>query len=223
MVQVSAREDVGTAVETPAPWLDVWPVKLPVALAVVQFPEECPLTDELLIQLGELNTYWQFERTAAGGLQMSFAVGGVGGELEGELGRQLANWCDQRGIGRFYSVATGFNLPNGAMRMADGAWVSDERLEGLTPAERRSLLHRCPDFVFEVHSPSQVLGDQQAKMEEWLANGVRLGMLVSPDERLVFVYRPGRDPERHEHPQRLSAEPELAGFSVDFAKAWALI
>ena len=213
-----------TAVEAPAAWLGAWPVVLPVELPVVQFPAECPLTDELLIQLGELNTYWQFERTATGGLQMTFAVGGVGGELEAELGRQLANWCQESSMGRVYSASTGFNLPNGAMRMADGAWVSDERLAALTPEERRSLLRLCPDFVFEVQSPSQVArGDQQAKMEEWLANGVRLGMLVSPDERLVFVYRPGRDPERHEQPQSLSAEPELAGFSVDFAKAWALI
>ena len=219
MVQVSAREDVETAVEAPAALPDVWPV----ALAVVQFPEECPLTDELLIQLGDLNTHWQFERTAAGGLQMSFAVGGVGGELEAELTRQLANWCDQRGMGRVYNATTGFNLTNGAMRMADGAWVSDERLVALTPAQRRGLLGLCPDFVFEVRSPSQRLEDQQAKMEEWLENGVRVGMLVSPEERLVFVYRPGRDPERHEHPQSLSAEPELAGFSVDFAKTWALI
>ena len=81
MVQVSAREDVEAAVKAPANWLDDWPV----ALAVVQFPEECPLTDELLIQLGDLNTHWQFERTAAGGLQMSFAVGGVGGETRGRI------------------------------------------------------------------------------------------------------------------------------------------
>ena len=126
-------------------------------------------------------------------------------------------------MGRVYNATTGFNLPNGAMRMADGAWVSDERLAELTSEQRRGLLELCPDFVFEVRSPSQRLEDQQAKMEEWLENGVRVGMLVSPDERLVFVYRPGRDPERHEHPGSLSAEPELAGFSVDFAKAWALI
>ena len=219
MVQLRARADVKAAIHAPGVWLDDWPV----ALAVVQFPEECPLTDELLIQLGELNTHWQFERTAAGGLQMTFAVGGTGGELEAELGRQLGNWCDQTRRGRFYSVATGFNLTNGAMRMADGAWVSDERLAELTPEQRRGLLGLCPDFVFEVRSPSQRLEDQQAKMVEWLENGVRVGMLVSPDERLVFVYRPGRDPERHEHPQSLSAEPELAGFSVDFAKTWALI
>ena len=219
MVQLRTRADVEAGVKAPAIWLDDWPV----ALAVVQFPEECPLTDELLIQLGDLNTYWQFERTATGGLQMTFAVGGTGGELEAELTRQLANWRQESGMGRVYSVATGFNLPNGAMRMADGAWVSDERLAALTPEQRHGLLRLCPDFVFEVRSPSQRLEDQQAKMEEWLENGVRVGMLVSPDERLVFVYRPGRDPERHEHPQRLSAEPELAGFSVDFAEAWALI
>ena len=68
MVQLRARADVrGSDPKLPGVWLDDWPV----ALAVVQFPEECPLTDELLMQLGELNTYWQFERTATGGLQMS--------------------------------------------------------------------------------------------------------------------------------------------------------
>ena len=207
MVQLKARADVQAAVETPAAWPGAWPDVLPIELPVVQFPEECPLTDELLMQLGDLNTHWLFERTATGGLQMSFAVGGVGGELEAELTRQLANWCDQRGIGRVYNASTGFNLPSGAQRMADGAWVSDERLVGLTPEERRLPLRRCPDFVFEVQSPTQSIEAQQAKMEEWLENGVRLGMLVSPDERIVFVYRPGRDPERHEHPGACRPSP----------------
>ena len=73
MVQLKSPADVTAAVEAPATrpniWLDFWPLEL----AVVQFPDEYPLTDELLIQLGDLNTHWQFERTAAGGLQMSFA------------------------------------------------------------------------------------------------------------------------------------------------------
>ena len=52
MVQLKARADVQAAVETPAAWPGAWPDVLPIELPVVQFPEECPLTDELLMQLG---------------------------------------------------------------------------------------------------------------------------------------------------------------------------
>ena len=190
---------------------------------VLRFPEGCALTDELLLGLSALNGSWRFERDAEGALVMNFAAGGESSEAESEIGMQLRVWWRGHRSGRVYSSSGGIRRADGSVRMPDAAWVSAERLGQPTRGERRGLLTAAPDFVVEVRSPSQGLEEQQGKLEEWMAFGVRLGVLVDPDDRLVFVYRPGRAVERLVRPSAWSAEPELAGFVIDFDEVWALI
>ena len=75
----------------------------------------------------------------------------------------------------------------------------------------------CPDFVVELRSPSDRLPDLQAKMDEYVENGVRLGWLIDPldPQRRVYIYRPNSLVEVLEHPETLSGEPELPGFTPD--------
>src|SRR5207249_12132112 len=61
---------------------------------------------------------------------------------------------------------------------------------------RRSLAGICPDFVVELRSPSDRVADIEAKMEEYIANGSRLGWLLDPIENRAIIYRPGEPPER---------------------------
>ena len=190
---------------------------------IVQFPPEHPLTDELLMQISALNRQWQFERSAEGGLAVTFPAGGQSSEIEGELVTQLRLWRRTHLQGRVYGPSAGFHLPSGAVRSADASWVSAERLAGLSAAQLRGFVPVCPDFVIEVCSPSQQLAGRQTKMSEWLQNGVRLGLLLDPDAKLVFVYRPGRELEPLEQPAALSAEPELPGLVIDCNEIWALI
>ena len=196
-------------------------------LPVLRFPAEHPLTDDLLLRIGALNDGWRFERTTEGALLMNFAAGGESGELESEIGAQLRLWWRAHRQGRVYSPSVGIRPTDrrvdGRVMMPDAAWISAERLGNRTRAERQGLIDAVPDFVVEVRSPSQSLEEQQRKMADWIAYGVRLGILVDPEDLLVFVYRPNREPERLERPTELSAEPELPGFTIDFNEVWALI
>src|SRR5206468_6116294 len=89
---------------------------------------------------------------------------------------------------------TGFTLPNGAKRGPDAAWMSRERWNGIPEEQREKLAPVCPDFVIELRSASDRLSDVQAKMEEYIANGARLGWLFDPFDNGVTIYRLDRWP-----------------------------
>jgi Uma2 family endonuclease len=46
-----------------------------------------------------------------------------------------------------------------------------------------------PDFVIELRSKSDSLETLQAKLQEYIDNGVRLGWLIDRQQRQAFVYR----------------------------------
>ena len=78
----------------------------------------------------------------------------------------------------------------------------------------------CPDFVTEMRWHTDRLSVLQAKMEEYMANGARLGWLLDPLERRAHVYRPGAQPEILDSPETLSGDPELPGFTLDLTQIW---
>lgn len=60
----------------------------------------------------------------------------------------------------------------------------------------------------------------QDKMQEYIDNGVRLGWLIDPVDRRVYVYRPEITAECQENPATICGDPELSGFVLDLAKIW---
>jgi Uma2 family endonuclease len=113
-----------------------------------------------------------------------------------------------------------FTLPNGAVRMPDTSWVSNARYDALTDEEKNDYTPLCPDFVVELRSSSDRISVLQAKMEEYMANGARLGWLLDPLQRQAHIYRPGAQPEILDNPETLSADPELPGFTLDLKSIW---
>jgi Uma2 family endonuclease len=106
------------------------------------------------------------------------------------------------------------------MRAPDAAWVLRSRLTPLSAEQKRKFLPLCPDFVVEIRSPSDRLSTAQAKMQEYLDNGARLGWLIDPDDRVVYVYRPSQPVERLESPATISGDPVLPGLVLDLQKIW---
>src|SRR5262249_49773683 len=122
------------------------------------------------------------------------------------------------GVG--FDSSTGFLLPNGAERAPDVAWVRKSRWNALTEAQRRKFPPVCPDFVIELRSPSDTLGDLQAKLEEYIACGACLGWLIDSDKQRVHVYRPDRGVTVLEHPAELRGDPELPGLILELRSIW---
>ncbi|MBA2449637.1 MAG: Uma2 family endonuclease [Chloroflexi bacterium] len=178
------------------------------------------LSDDQLLALCAINHELWIERNAKGELLLMPPAGLETGEREVDIVGQLWTWAKRDGSGVAVGPSGGFRLPNGAIRAADAAWVRRSRLAHFSAAERKKFLPLVPDFVIELRSPSDRLRDQQAKMDEWIANGVRLGWLLDPEPHHVYVYRPGAPVARLDDPTELSADPLLPGFVLDLREIW---
>lgn len=122
-----------------------------------------------------------------------------------------------------FESSAGFTLPNGAVRSPDASWISAASWNA-TPASLRSpavpFSHIAPDFVVEIMSPSDRLKKSQDKMDEYIANGVKLGWLIDRANRTVHVYRPNTPTETLSDPATVSGDPELPGLTVNMARVF---
>lgn len=170
------------------------------------------LTDEQFYQLCLRNQELQFELTAQRELIVMAPVGGESGNREAGLIADVEIWNRQSKLGYVFSSSTIFKLPKGAKRSPDVAWIEKDRWEALSPEQRRTFPPITPDFVIELRSASDNLETLQAKMQEYLDNGVRLGWLINPQDKQVEIYRIHQSVEVRMLPTELSGEEVLPGF-----------
>jgi Uma2 family endonuclease len=189
---------------------------LPVALDVHSFR----LNDELFQQLCQDNEDLRLELTADGELIIMPPTGGTTGSRNADITSQLRIWAKKDGTGVSFDSSTMFSLPNGAKRSPDAAWVRRERWEALTERERESFVPLCPDFVQELRSATDGLTMLKEKIDEYIANGAQLGLLLDPKPKQVYVYRPNQPVERLDNPQTIAGDPVLPGFVLDLKDIW---
>jgi len=187
---------------------------------VVHLHPVLDVTNDQLFEFCQINRDLRIERNAHGELIVMPPTGGETSEQNAEITTQLRTWAKRDGTGTTFDSSGGFLLPNTAVRSPDAAWVSKSRLVSLSSEQRRKFIPLCPDFVIEVRSPTDSLSALQEKMQEYLANGTRLGWLIDPEQRRVYVYRPERRVDVLEGPDTLSAAPLLPGFVLDLREVW---
>jgi Uma2 family endonuclease len=187
---------------------------LPMPLVLRMHPA-VEMNDEQFFAFCQQNRDFRIERTAEGDLIIMSPVGGETGDLESELNFQLRLWAKQNGTGVPFSPSAGFILPNQAERSPDAAWAPRERLRALSPQQKKRPLPLCPEFVAELRSPSDSLPALQEKMQEYIDNGARLGWLIDPENRHIFVFRPNPPVQRLDNPTTVPGDPELPGFVLD--------
>src|SRR5437667_4559920 len=122
------------------------------------------MDDEQFFQFCQLNRDLQIERTAEGDITIMAPEAGSSGWGSSKLNALFNQWSEHDGTGQVFGSSTGFNLPNGATRSPDVAWVRNERLEKLTDEQWQKFLPLCPDFVLELRSPSDAMLPMRAKM-----------------------------------------------------------
>ncbi|MFS8803449.1 Uma2 family endonuclease [Synechococcus sp. R55.4] len=173
------------------------------------------------IRLCAANPELKLERTAQGELVIMSPTGGETGNLNFEIAGEVYVWNRQSGRGKSFDSSTGFSLPSGSDRSPDLAWIPIEKWEALDPSVRQGFLPLCPDFVVEILSPTDSWIQTQAKMQEYMDNGCRLGWLLDPKVKRVMIYRQGQAPELVEDPETLSGEDVLPGFTLPIRKIWS--
>ena len=188
---------------------------------VILNPSRVPMTDEEFVAFCQQYEDCFVECTAEGEIIIMPPNYSRTGEQNLELGAQLLIWTKKDGRGRAYDGTAGFRLPNGARRSPDASWIRKDRVTALPMQEQQGFLHLCPDFVIELRSSTDRINRLRAKMEEYMANGAELGWLIDPEERAVWIYRPGRAPESIANLERVAGEGPVAGFVLELADIWA--
>ena len=190
----------------------------------LQLPPQLSLrvTPEQFAALAAANRELHLERSATGELIVSPPTGGNTGYRNSKLIYFLVRWIEEEGgNGKPFDSSTGFELPNGANRSPDAAWVSQARWDALSPAQQEGFIPLCPDFVVELRSKNDTLKDLRSKMAEYIENGAQLGWLIDPKNKRVEIYRPGQAVEVLTNPIALSGETVLPGFNLSLERVWA--
>jgi Uma2 family endonuclease len=172
------------------------------------------ITDDELMLISSANPELQFERDADGKLVVMPLSGTITGNIEAKAGAYLFAWVESHDLGEVFSSSAGFILANSAVRSPDAAFVAKGRLpQGWDEGEDR-FLNLAPDFAIEIRSKTDSLSGLQAKMQEYIANGVKLGWLIDRQNQQAFVYR--RDLSITQYPATavLSGEDVVPGFTL---------
>lgn len=178
------------------------------------------LSDEQFLRLCQDNEVLRLELTARGELIIMPGAGGIQGMRNASVTSLLVSWAHYYRRGVSFDSSTMFSLPNGAKRSPDASWLRSERWDSLTEEERDGVVPLCPDFVLELRSSTDSVSFLQEKMEEYIANGAQLGLLIDPPSKQVYIYRPNRDVECLDNPQSVKGDPLMPDFVLDLNQIW---
>lgn len=178
------------------------------------------LSDRQFYDFCRTNPDLRIERNANGEIVVMPPAFADTGNRNGRVFGQLYVWSEADATGEAFDSSSGFTLPNGATRSPDAAWIFGDRWNALSPEQQASFAPIVPDFVVELRSNSDTLASLKEKMEEYIVNGVRLGLLIDRQNRQVHIYRPNRLPEILDNTKSISCEPEMPRFTLKMAKIW---
>ena len=182
--------------------------------------ESVGLSPEQFFQLCRDNPDLRIELTAQKEIVIMSPTNPFTSMMNAEITYQLVSWAKKDGSGVAFDSNALFTLARGAKRSPDASWITKARWKAFKPDPKEYFDAICPDFVLELWSPSDILKEVHAKMAEYIANGAKLGFLVHPELRQVWIYRPGQEPQFLDQPTSVSGDPELPGFTLDLTQVW---
>jgi Uma2 family endonuclease len=114
-------------------------------------------------------------------------TGGESGRRNIDLTIQVGSWSKQTKLGQAFESSTGYDFIaiGGGKMSPDVSWIEKSRLDGV---DITKFIPVVPDFVIELRSATDKLKTLQAKMLEYQRLGVKLGLLINPQDKQVEVY-----------------------------------
>lgn len=179
-----------------------------------------PMTDQQFADFCAGHPDLFFEMSAEGEIIVmppSFSMTGV---RNARLMVQLGEWTEPDARGIACDSSAGFLLPNGARRSPDASWTPNEDIRRLSQESLEGYWHLCPAFVIELRSKSDRLRVLREKMEEYAANGARLGWMIDPETRTIEIDRAGREPETVIGVDSIEREGPVEGFVLNLRTVW---
>jgi Uma2 family endonuclease len=161
----------------------------------------------------------RLELTKDGELIVMPPTGGETGKRNFDLITQVGVWNKQTKLGEAFESSTGYDFTSigGGKVSPDVSWIEQSRLVGVAIDK---FIPIVPDFVVELRSKSDRLKQLQAKMQEYQRLGVRLGLLINPQERQVEVYRLGQEMELLDSPMSINCQDLMPGFTLSLTDIW---
>lgn len=110
------------------------------------------------------------------------------GGVANELAYLLTAAVKAQRAGKVFVAETGFLIARNpdTVRAPDVAFVSAARLKDMP---KRGFFPGAPDLVAEVLSPDDSASAVLSKAGQWIAAGVRVVLLVDPEQKSIAVYR----------------------------------
>jgi Uma2 family endonuclease len=154
-----------------------------------------PMTVDEVMRLAEQNERWMYELVGGRLVRMPLS-GGDASRIAARLVGALIAFVEAQDLGAVLGADMAFDLTQpGDVRETvlapDAAFVRIERVPPQSSPEYVRAWRLAPDLMAEIASPNQYRPEMTAKMQHWMAAGVRLGWLVWPKSRQVDVWRPG--------------------------------
>jgi len=159
-------------------------------------------------------------------------TGGESGEKNISLSGQVWYWNRETNLGRAFDSSTGYDFVaiGGGKLSPDVSWIAQERLDGV---DIKGFIPVVPDFVIELRSATDKLKALQTKMLEYQRLGVKLGLLINPQDEQVEIYtmlsaeggtgvqgRLGKSVELLESSMSVDCGDVMPGFNLDLTEIW---
>ncbi len=144
-------------------------------------------------------------------------AGGETSKKNSRLNLLVGIWNEQTNLGEVFDSSGGYDFTTlgGGKPAPDVSWIEKSRLEGVNIV---GFIPVVPDFVIELRSATDNLKPLQEKMSEYQRLGVRLGLLIDPQNKQVEIYRPGREPEILESPTEIDCGEVMPGFVLSLSR-----
>jgi len=178
------------------------------------------VTDDKFYQICQKNPDLKLEINAEREILIMSPTGGETGNRNAEIITEFIIWNRQKKLGKVFDSSTCFRLPNGAEKSPDVSFITLERWEKLTENQREKFPPIAPDFVLELMSPSDNLSKTQAKMQEYIDNGVKLGWLINRKKKQVEIYTQNENKQVINNPNFLSGQAILPDFNLNMKYVW---
>ncbi|ELR98297.1 Uma2 family endonuclease [Gloeocapsa sp. PCC 73106] len=177
------------------------------------------VTPEQFDRLSQTNRDLRLELTKDGELIIMPPTGGESGKKSGHLFARVWNWNDKTKLGDAFDSSTGYDFtPQGGGKMSpDVSWIEKSRLEGVDIV---GFIPVVPDFALELRSATDRLSDLHGKMWEYRRLGVKLGLLINPQERQVEIYRPTGEVEILKSPLSVDCFNVMPEFVLSMTDIW---
>lgn len=156
-----------------------------------------------------------------GELRKMAPAGAKHGRSAGKVAMPLMIHVATHNLGEVYIAEAGFILASNpdVVRVPDTAFVSRERFDSIGDVD--AFFPGPPDLAIEVISPNDRYTEVAEKVEDWLAAGTRMVIVVDPRRRVATVHLPGKEPVTLAEGDTLEGGEVVPGWSMPVADIFA--